>query len=110
MRNSPLLPLFLCLCSSPAICGQEVFDWEGGRLAVPGGFAVTTRHYVEGVVTTLHYPDGAQLILQQGGMTQIPMLQGAEYLILSKTKSPAKTIRRGKIRDRRWREDNLLAP
>src|SRR5262249_23411738 len=88
---------FLILFVSLAAFGQNqsqehlvTFEWKynarlHGTLSVPSGYKEETRNYTEGIVTYLHYPDSSYIILQHGGMFQVPMLQGPEYLV-SKTK------------------------
>lgn len=83
--------------------------WLHGTLLVPSGYKEETENYREGIVTYLHYPGSSYIILQHGGMFQVPMLQGKEYLVAETKDLADRIVRRGRIKntDLFWGEINM---
>jgi hypothetical protein len=116
-----LILLLLVLLSPSSAFGQNqsqehlvTFEWKYasrlyGALLVPSGYKEETRNYREGIVTYLHYHDSSYIILQRGGMFQIPMLQGPDYLADKTEDFPDRMMRSGRLEktDLYWREFNF---
>src|SRR5579883_733976 len=70
-----------------------------GTMKAPLGYTAETVNYKEGIVTRLRYKDGSEIVLQRGGLFQVPMLNGDGFEVTKTVESEIKKIRRGNSKD-----------
>ena len=121
MNKTRTAVLFLLLYSTVEIFAFQPqpdlisYSWEymsavHRTLLVPPGYTEETQAYREGIVTYLRYPDSAYIVLQHGGMYDIPLFQGTEHSVDLTEERPGMRVRTGSsvATGLFWREDNYL--
>lgn len=116
-----LLILSLVLISVPSLSQDRGADtlrrytWKYhgtsvGTINVPIGYSESTESYGEGFRTTLKYDDSSFIILHQGTMTGLPLLEGPKYQEFGKKVFHNRIIRWGKVANTElyWREINSV--
>jgi hypothetical protein len=103
-----LASLLIVCCALGIAAPATAFRWRAGTLNVPSGFREAVRDYKEGTVTTLSYADESRIILQQGGMMRIPLLQD-KHPVRQESETSEKLTRAGVNPQAGtfWREDDF---